>query len=121
MPDILVQFTPTRPDDTETAEVAAELLAAVRGLGYDSAADPEPIVGRGSGLSWTLILRWVADHPAEIAAVGAFLLELARSVGAIFRKRRRRPPRYLELYGPDGETIISRVEVPSDPEDDELL
>lgn len=50
MSDILVQFSPSRPDDVETAEVAAELLAAVRELGYSAAPDPEPIRGRGQRL-----------------------------------------------------------------------
>lgn len=36
MPDILVDFSPSRPDDDETAEVPAELVAAVRDLGYDA-------------------------------------------------------------------------------------
>lgn len=114
MPDVLVQFQPSVPGDTEQAEVAAELFNAIRDLGYDAASDPEPIVGRGSGLAWTLIMRWVGDHPADIAAVGTFLVQLGEKVGAIFRRRDRTPPRYLELYGPDGEIVISRVEVPEE-------
>jgi hypothetical protein len=116
VPDVLVQFIPSRPDDAEAAEVAARLLAAVRELGYEPAPDPQPIEGRGSGLSWTLILRWVGDHGTDVATLGTFLVVFAEKVGAIFRSHRRQPPRYLELYGPDGETVISRVELPEDDE-----
>lgn len=114
MPDVLVQFTPSRPDDVETAEMAADLIAAVRDLGYDAAPDHKPIRGRGSGEWWTLIVRWVGEQPGDAAALGTFLVLLGEKVRAIFRSRRRTPPRYLELYGPDGETVISRVEVPED-------
>lgn len=100
------------PGDTETAEVADELLAAIRDLGYDAAPEDQPIVGRGAGLTWTLILRSVGEDVAH-TALGIFLTEFARRVPAIFRKRHRRPPRYVELYGPDGETVISRVELPA--------
>jgi hypothetical protein len=118
MPDVLVNFRPSVPGDTETAEVAAELLAAVRELGYDAGVEDEPIVGRGSGLSWTLILRWVGEDVAH-TALGIFLTEFARRVLVIFRSRRRQPPRFLELYGPDGETVISQVQVHDDDEEEQ--
>lgn len=116
MPDILVSLEPSSPSDTETAEVAAELLAAIRDLGYDAPENP-PIVERGSGLWWTLVLRWVGEDVAH-TALGIFVTALAARIPAIFHSRRRQPPRYVELYGPDGETVISRVEVPSDDDDD---
>ena len=67
-------------------------------------------------MSWTLIFRWVGDYGADTAALGTFLVLLGEKVRAIFRSHRRQPPSYLELYGPDGETVISRVELPEDGE-----
>ncbi len=64
MADVLVNLRPSVPGDTETAELAAELLAAVGELGYDAGIGDEPIVGRGSGLSWTLVLSWVGEDVA---------------------------------------------------------
>lgn len=116
MPDILVNFTPSRPDDEETAEVAAELVAAVRDLGYDAGPETERFEFRGAGLTWTLALRWVGDHAADVAALGGFLVLLGDRVLAIFQRHRRPPPRHLQLYGPDGETVIATVELPGEDE-----
>nr|MDQ6947091.1 hypothetical protein [Actinomycetota bacterium] len=117
MPDILVDFSPSRPDDDETAEVAAELVAAVRDLGYDAGTETERFEFRGAGLTWTLALRWAGDHAADVAALGGFLVLLGDRVLAIFQRHRRPPPRHLQLYGPDGETVIARVELPGEDEE----
>lgn len=113
MPDILVDFSPSRTDDDETADVAAELVAAIRDLGYDAGPETERFEYRGAGLTWTLALRWVGDHAADVAALGGFLMPLGDRVLAIFQRHRRPPPRHLQLYGPDGETVIARVEGPA--------
>jgi hypothetical protein len=114
MPEVvLLRISPGGDYDEETAEVAAQLLAAVRGLGYDAAVDEEAVRWPGSGLSWSLALRWVGDYGGEVAALGGFLLLLGEKVRAIFHSRRRPLPRYLELYGPDNE-VISRVQLSDD-------
>ncbi len=60
------------------------------------------------------MLRWVGDHSGEVAAVGGFLVVLGEKVRAIFRSRRKPTPNEVWLYGPDGLTVIARVEVPKD-------
>ena len=89
----------------------------MRDLGYDAGPETERFEFRGAGLTWTLALRWVGDHAADVAALGSFLVLLGDRVLAIFQRHSRPPPRHLQLYGPDGETVIARVELPGEDEE----
>lgn len=117
MPEVvLLRISPGGDYDEETAEIADQVLDAVRDLGYHAAVDEEAVRWPGSGLSWSLALRWVGDYGAEVAAIGTFLVLLAEKVRSIFQSRGRPLPRYLELYGPDNE-VISRVPMSDDDDD----
>ena len=56
-------------------------------------------------------------YAADVAALGGFVVLLADRVLAIFQRHRRPPPRHLQLYGPGGETVIARVELPGEEEE----
>lgn len=113
MADVLINRNNLRIDDDDMRG----LITALDELGYTADVDPSTLVWATQPADWwVLVLRWLGEHPGDVAALGSLVVLLAEKVRGVFRNRQKPPPNQVWLYGPDGRTIISRVEVPEDDE-----
>ncbi len=113
MVDLLFQQNPRFVDD----EDVAALVAAVEDLGHDAEPDPSRRIQASAPTEWwVLMLRWVGDDTLH-TAFGAFLAGLSKWAWKHFRARDKAPPNRIDIYGPDGRSIIASVEVEDDDND----
>ena len=112
MTDVLINRNNRRMDD----EDMTALIVGLQGLGYTADVDPSTRVEAARPSEWWVLylaLGWVGAQTAE-AVYQAVLTKLAQYVARHFRSRGKPPPNRIDLYGPDGYTVLASVEVEED-------
>lgn len=93
------------------------VIAAVEELGFSAEVDRSQRVEASRPTAWwVLYLHWMGDETLH-TAVGAALAVLARRVTRRFPSREQVPPDRIYLFGPDGLTVLRRVDVPENHDD----
>jgi hypothetical protein len=114
MADVLINRNSRHIDE---ADMDA-LIVALGELGYSAEVDPSTRVHASRPSEWWILylaLGWVGVQTAEVV-FQALLAKLAGRVTEHFRSRGKPPPNRINLYGPDGYTVIASVEVPKEEE-----